>query len=101
MQVLRNASGIPFGMVTPRMALDEMIKRERKREGQSFLVKRLGKIRKHLAKCYLPRCPVSLLDLPMKEVEFDAVIKEAWATVQSEPDGIKTLIQNLAAQGRA
>jgi hypothetical protein len=99
--ILRNASGIPLGMVTPRSAIDEWLNQQRRVAGQEFLMKRLKQIKRHLVKCYLPGCPVSLLDLPMKSHEFDAVVDEAWKTIQAAEDPIKGLIREMAAEGRA
>jgi hypothetical protein len=94
------SSGVPFGMVTPRHAIKELVAMKKRQPGNEFYVKRMRMIFKHLGKCSLPRCPVSLLDLPMRENEFEAVIKEAWSVV-SQKDEIRDLIQDMAAQGNA
>lgn len=94
------SSGVPFGMVTPREAIKEQVRAWKKERGNEFKVKRFRQIFKHLAKCSLPNCPVSLLDMPMRSNEYEAVIKEAYAVI-NERDEMQEFMRSLPAQANA
>jgi hypothetical protein len=65
-------------MCTPRQALSEM---RDMRAAEKWFVARLDRIEKHLAKCQFRGRP--LLDEPMSVSGIDAVLKEAWFTVNA------------------
>lgn len=86
-------------LATPRQAIEELIEmRRRDPSFRAWYPKRMRQIRNYLETVRFKGRPI--LDEPMSLTAIDAVIKEAWAMVQSH-DPIRAMIEEMAAQGRA
>ena len=80
---------------TPAQAIDELMDM---RKAERWYVNRLKRIREHLSGCQFKGMP--LLDVPMSMSSIDAVLKEAWAIVNSPAYRQREYEQTLQAYAR-